>query len=70
MTAALVGNYDPVVAVQEELRNRNYDGVIISTLPPGLSRWLGLDLPAQIARRFPQLRIIHVIAQPTVAPTS
>jgi len=70
MTAALVGNYNPVVAVEEELRNRNYDGVIISTLPPGLSRWLRLDLPAQIARRFPRLRIIHVVAQPTVASTS
>jgi hypothetical protein len=69
VAAVRIGNYDPFVAVEEELHGSNYDAVVISTLPPGLSRWLRLNLPSKIARRFPQLRLIQVTAQPLPART-
>jgi hypothetical protein len=62
VAAARIGSYDPMVAAEEELRGGEYDAVVISTLPPGLSRWLRQDLPARVARRFPGVRVIHVIA--------
>jgi hypothetical protein len=69
VTAARIGNYDPLVAVHEELRGGNYDAAVISTLPPGVSRWLRLDLPARVSRRFPQIRVIHVVAHAAPAST-
>lgn len=45
-----VGDPDPVVAVEELLLGRSFDGIIISTLPARISRWLKLDLPSQVAR--------------------
>jgi hypothetical protein len=69
VTAARIGNYDPSVAVEEELRSGDYDTVVISTLPPGISRWLRLDLPAQVSRRFPRIRVIHVVAHAAATAT-
>lgn len=63
VTAAQIGDYDPLVAIEEELHSSNYDAVVISTLPPNVSRWLRLDLPARVARRFPKIRVIHVVAR-------
>jgi hypothetical protein len=67
VTAVRIGSYDPMTAVEEEVRGGGYACVVVSTLPPGLSRWLRLDLPRKLARRFPQLRIVHVTAQPVTA---
>ncbi len=36
---------------------------VISTLPPGVSRWLLLDLRARVSRRYPRILVIHVVAQ-------
>ena|SRR2546422_7620767 len=70
VTAVRIGSYDPLVAVEEELRGGDYGVVVISTLPPGLSRWTRMDLPTRVARRFPAVKVVHVIAQPTVATAS
>lgn len=43
-----VGDRDPVMAVRDALRNREVDEVIVSTLPRGLSRWLGEDVPSRL----------------------
>jgi hypothetical protein len=67
VTATRIGSYDPLQAVADELRYQRYDGLVISTLPAGLSRWLRMNLPTRLARRFPQLEIVHVVAQPTAA---
>jgi hypothetical protein len=50
----IVGPADPVRAVALELHRpgRDYGGIVISTLPPGISRWLGMDAPGRIRRRF------------------
>ena len=43
-----VGDRDPVMAVRDSLRGREVDEVIVSTLPRGLSRWLGEDVPSRL----------------------
>jgi len=43
-----VGDRDPVMAVRDALRGRVFDEVIVSTLPKGLSRWLGEDVPSRL----------------------
>lgn len=43
-----VGDRDPVMAVRDALRRREVDEVIVSTLPRGISRWLGEDVPSRL----------------------
>jgi hypothetical protein len=43
-----VGVQDPIQATRDALRDREIDEVILSTLPPGLSRWLGQDVPSKL----------------------
>ena len=43
-----VGDRDPVMAVRDALRHREVDEVIVSTLPKGMSRWLGEDVPSRL----------------------
>lgn len=45
-----IGASDPFEAVRDLLGRRSFDEIIVSTLPPGISRWLKLDLPSRIAR--------------------
>jgi hypothetical protein len=46
-----IGDVNPVYAVGLLLRRGEaFDGVIVSTLPPGMSRWLKLDVPTRLAR--------------------
>jgi hypothetical protein len=60
-----VGDEDPVLAIEDELRRRRYAGIVISTLPPGVSRWLKLDIISRIQRRLPPERVVHVVSTPT-----
>ncbi len=43
---------DPVAAIRRIMERSSFDEIIISTLPPGSSRWLKLDLPTRIERAF------------------
>ena len=62
-----VGDADPAMAVEDVLmRGETFDGIVVSTLPPGPSRWLRLDLPNRLEGRT-GLRVIHVIGQPEPA---
>ena len=45
-----VGSADPFLAVRSVLSRRRFDEVILSTLPSGISRWLGMDLPRRLRR--------------------
>jgi len=58
-----VGNWDPYLAIEDELLHEEYEAIVVSTLPPGLSRWLRMDLPSRVVRRHPHLRLVHVIAR-------
>ena len=61
----VIGDASPLVAVEDHMRDHpdDYDGIVVSTFPLGTSRWLGLDLPHRLEKRF-QLPIIHVVSQP------
>jgi hypothetical protein len=62
-----VGSSDPLQAIGDELSaHLAYDTLVICTLPPGVSRWLRLDLVQQAERKF-GLPIIHVVAHSPVA---
>jgi hypothetical protein len=57
------GGQDPLQAITDELRmHPGYDTLVICTLPPGISRWLKLDLVHRAERKF-GLRVIHVVAE-------
>jgi hypothetical protein len=47
---ALLGDADPIVAVQEAWDPGRYDEVVVSTLAEGASRWLQVDLPHRVAK--------------------
>jgi hypothetical protein len=46
----ILGDADPIVAVQESWNPGRYDEVVVSTLAEGASRWLQIDLPHRVAR--------------------
>lgn len=45
----LIGDPDPMAAVQDAINLHGFDEVIVSTLSVRLSRWLKLDLPSKVA---------------------
>jgi len=45
----IVGDSDPYVAVRDVLERRDFDEILVSTLPPRVSRWLSRDLPSRLA---------------------
>ena len=64
MVDARVGDQDPVQAIGDELSgDRSYAAVVISTLPQGMSQWLRRDVVSQVRRRYPSLRVDHVISE-------
>lgn len=56
-----VGDGDPMGAVQAALSRRQFDEIIVSTLPERLSRWLRQDLPRRLQHKF-RLPVTHVEA--------
>jgi len=49
-----VGDRDPVQAVSDCLRSRTeVDEIVLSTLPPGISRWLGQDVAGRLRHSVP-----------------
>ena len=46
----LIGDQDPVRAVESALAEASYDEIILSTLPEHISRWLHRDLPTRLQR--------------------
>jgi hypothetical protein len=55
-----VGDRDPVAAVRDALRGREVDEIILSTLPPGISRWLGQDVPSRLRGAVPiELSVVY-----------
>jgi hypothetical protein len=45
----IVGDPDPVAAVEDAINLRGFDEIIISAASPRLSRWLRLDLSSKVA---------------------
>jgi hypothetical protein len=46
----MLGDAEPIVAVQEAWHPGRYDEVVVSTLAVGASRWLQIDLPHRVAK--------------------
>jgi hypothetical protein len=57
----VVGDPDPVVALHETWDPRNFDEVIVSTLPTRTSKWLQVDLPHRV-QQITGLVVSHVVA--------
>lgn len=47
-----VGGHDPMEAVRSVMPELEPDLILVSTLPGGISRWLNMDLPHRLRRRF------------------
>jgi len=58
-----VGDHDPVVATMELWDPMEFDEIVVSTLPTGSSRWLGLDLPHRL-EKLTSVSVLHVVSRP------
>ncbi len=58
---AIVGDADPIVAVQDAWDPRRFDEVIIVTPPTGMPRWMPADLPHRV-ERLTAARVTHIVA--------
>jgi hypothetical protein len=67
VVAGEVGDVSPVRAISDVLLRENFDEIILSTLPPGPSRWLRQDVPHRVARVH-KLPITHIVAHSVPVP--
>jgi hypothetical protein len=58
-----VGDHDPIVATMEVWDPMKFDEIVVSTLPTGSSRWLGLDLPHRL-EKLTSVAVHHVVSSP------
>lgn len=54
-----VGDPRPVDAIMDLLRRDRFDEIVLSTLPAGVSRWLGMDLVSRVERAV-DVPVTHV----------
>lgn len=45
----IIGDPQPLDAIQDAVNLRGFDEIVISTLPARVSRWLRIDLPSKVA---------------------
>jgi hypothetical protein len=65
-----VGDANPILAIEDTLREHGpFHRIVLSTLPPGASRWLRLDLPHRVEALF-GLPVRHVIGEPERVETA
>jgi cell pole-organizing protein PopZ len=58
-----IGDEAPLQAIADAVRERTFDEIILSTFPPGLSRWLRQDLPHRVERTF-DVTVTHLVGEP------
>lgn len=60
-----VGDPNPLRAIEDALARDQYDEIILSTLPSGISRWLSQDLPHKVKRKFHlPVTVVTAVAKP------
>jgi hypothetical protein len=67
-----VGDRNPIQAIGDAMRGRrgeHFDEIIVSTLPPGPSRWLRMDLPHRVEQMY-RLPVTHVVGERAPARAS
>ena len=57
-----VADEHPLYGIRDALRENEIDEIIISTLPPGASKWLRQDLPSKVRKEF-GLPVTHVVGE-------
>lgn len=62
-----IGAKDPVEAAHDAIRGNPVDEVILSTLPAGISRWLGQDAPSRLKAAL-SVPVLVVSADPAPVP--
>ena len=58
-----LGDPDPIVAVMELWDPMEFDEIVVSTLPTGVSRWLGVDVPRRL-EKLTSVPVRHVVSEP------
>ncbi len=58
---ARAGDARPYEAALDALNDGSYDAIVVSTFPPGMSRWLGMDVVKRLERNV-SLPVTHVVA--------
>jgi hypothetical protein len=61
-----VGDERHIQAIADVLMREPFDEIILSTLPPGMSRWLKMDLLHRVEAAY-GLPVTHIIGQPLPA---
>jgi sirohydrochlorin ferrochelatase len=64
---AVLGDADPMVAVQEVWDPGRFDEIVVSTFTTGASRWMQVDLPHRIAK-LTDCTVRHVESHPAPEP--
>lgn len=59
-----LGDPDPMVAVADAWNPRDFDEVIISTMPTDVSHWLRADLPGRVGKLTGGAPVTHVVSTP------
>ena len=57
-----IGDPELLTAIEDALAGQQFDEIIISTLPSGISHWLRMDLPQRAERKF-RLPVITVTSR-------
>jgi hypothetical protein len=62
-----VGDGNPMLAIGDAIRDHGpFDGIVISTFPKGLSKWLKVDLPHRCEATY-GIPVTHVVGEPEPA---
>lgn len=56
-----IGDPNPLHAIQDTMAARQFDEIILATLPQGVSRWLRQDLVHKVQRKF-HLPVTHIVS--------
>ena len=72
VTGSVARREDPMDAIEEALHDGDFDEIILSTLPPHLSRWLRMDLPSRVAHLGLPLTLVvgTAVRRPRAEPAS
>lgn len=61
-----IGDSNPVYAVGVVLRRegrQTFSGIVLSTLPRGISRWWKFDVPRRMREEYPFLPTVHLVSE-------
>ncbi len=58
---------DPLTAIDQAIAKGPVDEILISTKPRVVSRWLGMDLPRRVSRRYPTIKVTVIENTPRPA---